>query len=105
MSQIDDNKKQKSVINPSLLQSITRAFSQTIPTIVSPSDQLANLSVNTPTSAKSDIQDVPLLKANESIDIVHQEQSQNVLMTLKQEFQAPTPTPKRSSNFLKGCKW
>jgi len=27
------------------------------------------------------------------------------LLTLKHEFESPTPTPRRSSNFLKGCKW
>jgi len=110
MSQIDNDdtttttKKQKTVLNPALLQSITKAFSQSIPTVNSPSDQLAKLSVHTPTSAKSDTQDIPQLTANEPTETVD-EHSPTVLMVLKQEFQLPTPTPRRSSNFLKGCKW
>ncbi len=52
-------KKRSSVLNPSLLQSITQAFSQSIPTTSSPSDQIANLSVNTPTTI---IPDIPQLE-------------------------------------------
>ncbi len=81
--------QRKSVLNPSLLQSITQAFSQSIPT----TDQLSNLSVNTPTPVVDNTQ-------RKSLSI-----EQTPWMTLKEEFQAPTPTPRRSSNFLKGCKW
>ncbi len=81
--------QRKSVLNPSLLQSITQAFSQSIPT----TDQLSNLSVNTPTPVVDNTQ-------RQSLSI-----EQKPWMTLKEEFQAPTPTPRRSSNFLKGCKW
>lgn len=92
-------KKRKSVLDPSLLQSITQAFSQPISTTTSPSDQLAKLSVNTPTTS---ISDVPLLAVAEK-QLSSGEQTP--LLTLKHEFQSPTPTPRRSSNFLKGCKW
>jgi len=77
--------QRKSVLNPSLLQSITQAFSQSIPT----TDQLSN----TPTPVVDNTQ-------RQSLSI-----EQTPWMTLKEEFQAPTPTPRRSSNFLKGCKW
>jgi hypothetical protein len=53
MSQTE--KKRNSVLNPSLLQAITQAFSQSIPTTSSPSDQLAKLSVNTPTTISHDV--------------------------------------------------
>jgi hypothetical protein len=36
---------------------------------------------------------------------LHNRQEQIPLLTLKHEFESPTPTPRRSSNFLKGCKW
>jgi hypothetical protein len=77
--------QRKSVLNPSLLQSITQAFSQSIPI----TDQLSN----TPTPVVDNTQ-------RQSLSI-----EQKPWMTLKEEFQAPTPTPRRSSNFLKGCKW
>lgn len=105
MSQIE--KKRKSILNSSLLQSITQTFAQTIPTVVSPSEQLANLSVVTPTSTTS--QNTPQIQANESTESLERIETntaeQMPLMVLKQEFESPTPTPKRSSNFLKGCKW
>ncbi len=53
-------KKRTSVLSPSLLQSITQAFSQSIPTTSSPSEQLANLSVHTPTII---IPDVPVIES------------------------------------------
>jgi hypothetical protein len=92
MSQIE--KKRNSVLNPTLLQSITQAFSQSTPITSSPSEQLANLSVNTPKEIVKDT------TQNQSASV-----GQTPLMILKDEFQAPTPTPRRSSNFLKGCKW
>ncbi len=52
---LQTEKKRNSVLNPSLLQAITQAFSQSIPTTSSPSDQLAKLSVNTPTTISHDV--------------------------------------------------
>jgi hypothetical protein len=52
-------KKRSSVLNPSLLQSITLAFSQTTPATSSPSDQISKLSVNTPTTTSSSIEIIP----------------------------------------------
>jgi len=120
-------KKRSSVLNPSLLQSITQAFSQsTTATISSPSDQLANLSVTTPTTSSSIeiIPDLPQLAATEFVEFLYhlfqimlfsqnrqkqlssaEQTSLTPLLTLKHEFQLPTQTPRRSSNFLKGCKW
>jgi len=91
----ETEKKRNSVLNPSLLQSITQTFSQTIPTTSSPSDQLTKLSVHTPTTITLE---VPQLTVTEF-------EKQTPLLTLKHEFQSSTPTPRRSSNFLKGCKW
>jgi hypothetical protein len=64
-------KKRNSVLSASLLQSITQVFSQSIPTTSSPSDQLAKLSVTTPTTSSSIelISDVPQLAATEFVDI------------------------------------
>jgi hypothetical protein len=83
------SQKRNSVLNPSLLQSITQAFSQSIP-ITS-----ENLSVNKPQEI---VIDDNTQRQSSSVE-------QTPLMILKDEFQAPTPTPRRSSNFLKGCKW
>lgn len=76
------------MLNPSLLQSITRAFSQSITTEQS--------SIQTP--PPTTVIDIPVQKQVFSVE-------QTPLMVLKEEFQAATPTPRRSSNFLKGCKW
>jgi hypothetical protein len=67
-------KKRSSVLNPSLLQSITQAFSQsTTTTISSPSDQLANLSVTTPTTSSSIeiIPDLPQLAVTEFVEFLY----------------------------------
>ncbi len=66
-------KKRSSVLNPSLLQSITQAFSQSTATISSPSDQLANLSVTTPTTSSSIeiIPDLPQLAATEFVEFLY----------------------------------
>jgi hypothetical protein len=66
-------KKRSSVLNPSLLQSITQAFSQSTTTISSPSDQLANLSVTTPTTSSSIeiIPDLPQLAATEFVEFLY----------------------------------
>ena len=54
-------KKRTSVLDPALLQAITKAFSQPNLATSSPSDQLAKLSVNTPTTASSSIEQIPHL--------------------------------------------
>ncbi|CAF5189521.1 unnamed protein product, partial [Rotaria magnacalcarata] len=100
-------RKRNSVLNPSLLQSITQAFSQSRTTVSSPSDDLAKLTVNTPTTCSSIevIHDVPRLITREEPQLLSEEQTPlTPLLTLKHEFQYPTQTPRRSSNFLKGCK-
>jgi len=66
MSQTE--KKRNSVLNPSLLQAITQAFSQSIPTTSSPSDQLAKLSVNTPTTTTTINHDIPQLVVPEFVE-------------------------------------
>ncbi len=86
------SQKRNSVLNPSLLQSITQAFSQSIPIT---SEQLENRSVDKPQEI---VIDDNTQRQSSSVE-------QTPLMILKDEFQAPTPTPRRSSNFLKGCKW
>lgn len=62
-------RKRNTVLNPSLLQSITQAFSQSKTIVSSPSDQLADLTVNTPTTASSieQIHDVPHLESREFV--------------------------------------
>ncbi|CAF4257826.1 unnamed protein product, partial [Adineta steineri] len=100
-------KKRTSVLDPFLLQSITQVFSQTPATVIaSPSDLLAQLSVTTPTTSSSieiisDLPQLDHLNKQNQLPIT----KQTPLLTLNHEFQLPTPTPKRSSNFLKGCKW
>jgi hypothetical protein len=111
-------RKRTSILDPSLLQSITKAFSQSTPTTSSPSDQLAKLSVTTPlTSAPADIvSDAPLLADTEFVAssiahlipflfLISQIQGtpaeQTPLLTLTREFALPTNTPRRTSNFRK----
>ena len=89
MSQTE--KKKTTVLDPSLLQSITQAFSQPIASTISSADQI---SVQTPISIVSDVPQSRQFSVERM-----------PVMILKDEFQAPTPTPRRSSNFLKGCKW
>ena len=89
MSQTE--KKKTTVLDPSLLQSITQAFSQPIASTISSADQI---SVQTPISLVSDVPQSRQFSVERT-----------PVMILKDEFQAPTPTPRRSSNFLKGCKW
>ncbi|CAF3318132.1 unnamed protein product [Rotaria sp. Silwood2] len=96
-------RKRNSVLNPSLLQSITQTISQSITTTSSPSDQLAKLTVNTPTTNSSIeiISDVPQLAAREEKQLVSEEQAPFIpLLTLKHEFQLPTQTPRRSPDGL-----
>ncbi|CAF5010827.1 unnamed protein product [Rotaria sp. Silwood1] len=102
-------RKRNSVLNPSLLESITQTISQSIiTTTTSPSDQLAKLTVNTPTTSSSiEISsDIPQLAARAEKQVASEEQTPLIpLLTLKHEFQFPSQTPRRSNNFLKGCKW
>lgn len=99
MSQTE--KKKTTVLDPSLLQSITQAFSQPIASTISSADQISVQSSSPlpppPPPPITTVVDVPE-KQGFSIE-------QTPLMILKKEFQVPTPTPRRSSNFLKGCKW
>ncbi|UJR10513.1 hypothetical protein I4U23_014716 [Adineta vaga] len=107
MRMLGTEKKRTTVLDPSLLQSITQAFAQpTIPTI-SPSTQLAKLSVNTPTTSSSaeEIPDLPQSVTIEDKQDTAKQTSSTSLLTLNQEFRLPTATLRRSSNFLKGCKW
>ncbi|CAF0876145.1 unnamed protein product [Adineta ricciae] len=99
-------KKRTSVLDPALLQAITKAFSQPNVVTSSPSDQLAKLSVNTPTTASSSIEQIPHLSPQTTTEAKRSAVTeQTPLLILNQEFQLPTHTPRRSNNFLKGCKW
>lgn len=43
---------------------------------------------------------------NREPQLISQEKSTfTPLLTLRDEFRLPTKTPRRSNNFLKGCKW
>lgn len=95
-------KKRKSVLSPSLLQSITEVFSQSLSEstqISAPIDIMETVS-----SLQTIVSEVALVTTPVPITQTIREPSSPIL-TLKKEFEKPTPTRKRSSNFLKGCKW